>query len=108
MPFASNFVVARSSASLYREISRLREYPPLLSAGFSRQLARRTGGLRRIRLSSLAIALILAPPEAAPGILPKPEARAAFERYVALTDARNQEELTAGQLLWIDALAEPE
>ncbi len=66
-----------------------------------------------------AIALLLAtgywtcPPgtalaEPAPPKL-KSETQQAFERYVKLTDARNQEELARGtNLLWVDGLSDPQ
>jgi len=47
------------------------------------------------------------PAVAAPGVEPRPATNAAFDRYVALTDQRNNQELKTGQhLLWIDSLPE--
>jgi hypothetical protein len=49
------------------------------------------------------------PAVAAPGVELRPATNAAFDRYVALTDQRNNQELKTGQhLLWIDSLPEAE
>jgi len=60
----------------------------------------------------VVVLLLVCPIRAATGPDPshlKAEARQAFERYTALTDARNQIELQRGtDLLWIDALPEKE
>jgi hypothetical protein len=46
---------------------------------------------------------------AAPGVELRPATNAAFDRYVALTDQRNNQELRSGQhLLWIDSLGDAE
>src|SRR5579863_9049488 len=58
---------------------------------------------------SVALAMVTAclPVEAAPRVDLRPATNAAYERYVALTDQRNSQELKTGQhLLWIDSLEE--
>jgi hypothetical protein len=58
-----------------------------------------------------AVAFVVAclPVVAAPGVELRPATNAAFDRYVALTEQRNQHELQTGQhLLWIDSLPEGE
>jgi len=63
----------------------------------------------RVRSAALAVPLglaLVAAPVARAATL-KPETRAAFQRYVQLTDQRNQRELHGeGPFLWIDGLAE--
>jgi hypothetical protein len=59
----------------------------------------------------VALALIMAcfPLLAAPGVELRPATNAAFDRYVALTEQRNQHELQTGQhLLWVDSLPDAE
>ena len=54
---------------------------------------------------ALAIAMGCLAAVAAPAVELRPVTNAAFERYVALTDQRNQHELQSGlHLLWIDSL----
>jgi hypothetical protein len=58
---------------------------------------------------SAVLALVMAclPLEAAPRVELRPATNAAYDRYVALTDQRNNGELKTGQhLLWIDSLTE--
>lgn len=58
---------------------------------------------------SAALAFLMAclPLEAAPGVELRPATNAAYDRYVALTDQRNNQELQSGRhLLWIDSLGE--
>jgi hypothetical protein len=59
----------------------------------------------------VALALVIAcfPLLAAPGVELRPATNAAFDRYVALTEQRNQHELQTGQhLLWVDSLPDAE
>ena len=59
----------------------------------------------------VALALVMAcfPLLAAPGVELRPATNAAFDRYVALTEQRNQHELQTGQhLLWVDSLPDAE
>ena len=66
-------------------------------------------GLAARLVFSLALTLAMAcfPLMAAPRVELRPRTNAAFDRYVALTDQRNQHELQTGQhLLWIDSLPE--
>lgn len=81
---------------------------------FSGQVASRRGSWLRMPLL-LGAALMLNPPwlgaEAGGGGGAKlrPDALAAFDEYVKLTDARNAEELERGaNLLWVDSLPEVE
>ncbi|MBV8515446.1 MAG: hypothetical protein JO260_09115 [Acidobacteria bacterium] len=54
----------------------------------------------------LAMVLASTPLAAAPGAELRPATNAAYDRYVALTDQRNNHELQTGEhLLWIDALS---
>ena len=56
---------------------------------------------------AVTIAIACWPVAAAPGVELRPATNAAFDRYVALTEQRNQRELQSGQhLLWVDALPE--
>jgi hypothetical protein len=62
-------------------------------------------------LFGVALACLVgeAPAFAAPGVELRQATNAAFDRYVALTDQRNNQELKTGQhLLWIDPLPEGE
>lgn len=65
----------------------------------------------RLRHASVLLILgsfaLLASPAAHPATL-KPETRAAFQRYVQLTEQRNQRQLDAGAFLWVDSLPEAE
>jgi hypothetical protein len=55
----------------------------------------------------LALVMACLPVEGAPGVELRPATNAAYDRYVALTDQRNNRELQTGQhLLWIDSLGE--
>jgi hypothetical protein len=57
----------------------------------------------------LILVLICSTAFAAPGIELRPATNAAFDRYVALTDQRNKQELQSGKhLLWIDSLPDAE
>ena len=60
---------------------------------------------RSLLCAALALAIGGSPVLAEPGVELRPATNAAFNRYVALTDLRNNGELQTGQhLLWIDAL----
>ena len=60
---------------------------------------------RALLSAALAVATVAVPLLAAPGVELRPGTNAAFDRYVALTDQRNNQELKTGQhLLWIDSL----
>jgi hypothetical protein len=64
------------------------------------------GAATRVILGvTLTLAMVCFSVLAAPGVELRPRTNAAFDRYVALTDGRNQYELQTGQhLLWIDLL----
>jgi hypothetical protein len=73
---------------------------------------------RRVARTVICLALVFvmagptvsaAPVFATPGVELRPATNAAFDRYVRLTDQRNDRELKSGkQLLWIDSLGEAE
>jgi hypothetical protein len=56
----------------------------------------------------LALALVLGSGGFATPVALGPKAASGFARYVALTDARNEQELKSGTGLWIDTLADGE
>jgi hypothetical protein len=83
-----------------------------MPALLTRHLSDSTGSASRTRhLAPFLIALLLAPPAPAAALAEPSELKAntieAFDRYVRLTDARNDAELQrTSNLLWIDALPE--
>src|SRR5262249_40766962 len=60
---------------------------------------------RGLLCAALSLLAITSTALAAPGVELRPATNTAFDRYVALTDQRNNRELQTGQrLLWIDSL----
>jgi hypothetical protein len=63
--------------------------------------------LRVLFSAALAFAVVCSPMMAMAGVELRPATNAAFDRYVALTNQRNDHEIQTGQnLLWIDALGD--
>jgi hypothetical protein len=71
--------------------------------------ARARRGVRMVLCVVLAFVIGSSPSIAAAGVELRAPTSAAFDRYVALTDQRNNRELQSGRnLLWIDALGDEE
>lgn len=83
--------------------------------GWSGGVWRGSHSIRVRRIARVLLCLVLAfvtagsTVLAAPGVELRPATNAAFDRYVRLTDQRNDQELKSGKnLLWIDSLGEAE
>ena len=96
-----------------RKINGLRDTPERKSVSWRRHMESRAVVARLFALALTfcsCVALRGADLEGeAAGARPKSNTKAAFQRYVDLTEARNQKELAAGKpFLWIDGLEESE